>query len=809
MSEALKIDHVLEKRRQRSKRSLVDVLQFIFIEKKVFLFIVALLLGRAVILYNISPFALAFLATVWSTHQKRMFVVAALIFIGALTYSVEQAVFIMLSTTIFYLFTRFLKDRSNLRFIMLFVFLSSILTRVFLLSISNQITPFEWAHLFIEGLLGVVLLLIFMQSIPLIAHKRYQPALKNEEIICLLILFASILTGLIGWNIQGVALEHVFSRYIVVTLAFIGGAAIGSTVGVVTGLVLSLANVLNVYEMSLLAFSGLMGGLLQEGKKHGASLGLLVGTVLVGMYGEASVLSITMAESALAIFFFYLTPTKWLQKVSKYIPGTNEYTFEERKYLQKIRDVTAQRVEKFSGVFAALSESFIQSTEAVGEKGYQHETDYFLSRVTEKSCQQCFMKNRCWQKNFDKTYTLMEDIKDELLENEKLEPTTMYPFENHCVKAKKVINIMEKEVGLLQVNKHLKRQVSESKKIVADQLQGVSEVMDDFAKEMMQERQRHEKQEIQILRAMKQLDIHLEKLEIYQLEKGNIDISMSITFYDYHGEGAKLIAPVITDILDETVVVVEEEISPFPNGISFLTFGSARRFQVETGFAVAAKGGGLVSGDSHTMMELGQGKLAIAISDGMGNGLRAREESRETLRLLEQILQSGISEQVAIKSINSILALRTTDEIFATLDLAMINLHNATLRFLKIGSSPSFIKRGDEVIQLTGNNLPIGIIEHVELDTVSTTLKSEDILVMMSDGLFDGPKHVINNDLWLERKIKEMKTNNPQEIADLLLEEVVRGELGVIHDDITVVVAKVTKENPQWATFSVTTPQAK
>lgn len=808
MSEVLKIDHVLERRRQKAKRSLVDILQYIFIEKKLFLYIVALLLGRAVILYNISPFALAFLATVWSTHQKRMFLIAALIGVGALTHSVEQAVFIMLATTIFYLFTRFLKDRSHLRFIMLFVFLSSILTRVFLVSISNQITPFEWVHLFVEGLLGVILLLIFMQSVPLIAHKRYQPALKNEEIICLLILFASVLTGLIGWSIQGIALEHVFSRYIVVTLAFIGGAAIGSTVGVVTGLILSLANVLNVYEMSLLAFSGLMGGLLQEGKKHGASLGLLVGTVLVGMYGETSIISITMAESLLAIIFFYLTPTKWLQKVSKYIPGTNEYSYEERKYLQKVRDVTAQRVEQFSAVFAALSESFIQSTEAVGDRESQHETDYFLSRVTEKSCQQCFMKNRCWQKNFDKTYTLMEGMKDELLEHEVLEPATIYPFENHCVKAKKVIHIMEKEVGLLKVNKQLKQQVSESKKIVADQLQGVSEVMDDFAKEMVQERQRHEKQEIQILRAMKQLDIHLEKLEIYQLEKGNIDISMSIIFYDYHGEGAKLIAPVITDILDETVVVVEEEISPFPNGISFLTFGSARRFQVDTGFAVAAKGGGLVSGDSHTIMELGKGKLAIAISDGMGNGLRAREESRETLRLLEQILQSGISEKVAIKSINSILALRTTDEVFATLDLAMINLHNATLRFLKIGSSPSFIKRGDEVIQLSGNNLPIGIIEHVELDTVSTTLKCDDILVMMSDGLFDGPKHVVNNDLWLERKIKEMKTDDPQEIADLLLEEVIRGELGVIHDDITVVVAKVTRKNPQWATFSVTTPHA-
>src|SRR5699024_5001852 len=200
------MDHVLEKRKKREKRSLLAILQFIFIEKKVFLFIIALLLGRAVILFNISPFALAFLATLCSTHQKRMFVLAALVCIGAFTHSLEQASFIFLSITIFYLFTRFfnifylfthfIKNRSHLKFFMLFVFLSYILTRIFLISIMNQITPFEWVHLVIEGVLTVMLLLIFMQSIPLISHKRYQPALKNEEIICLLILFASVLTGL-------------------------------------------------------------------------------------------------------------------------------------------------------------------------------------------------------------------------------------------------------------------------------------------------------------------------------------------------------------------------------------------------------------------------------------------------------------------------------------------------------------------------------------------------------------------------------------------------------------------------------------
>ncbi|MEI3604578.1 stage II sporulation protein E [Pseudogracilibacillus sp. SE30717A] len=803
MSQALKIETVIEKKRSRGKDRIQSILKDIFIEKKLLLFLVGLLLGRAVILYNISPFAIAFLATAWSVYRKRMFAVIVFILLGAWSYSLEHAVFVSISVVVFMVLAHFLKNRNNIRILMLFIFLSTILTRLFLYSLSNQITPYEWVHLFIEGVLGIVLFLIFMQSLPLLALKRYQPALKNEELICIVILLASILTGFIGWEIYNVSLEHVFSRYIVLTLAFVGGAAIGSTVGVVTGLVLSLANVASLYQMSLLAFSGLLGGLLHEGKKHGVSVGLLVGTFLVGIYGEMETFTATMLESVIAIFLFYLTPNVLLKQLSKYIPGTTEYSFEERKYLQKIRDVTAQRVEQFSAVFEALSKSFIQSTDKSTDKERIDETDYFLSLVTEKTCQMCFMKERCWQKQFDKTYSLMEEMKNDLVYQNEIDVKNLTKFENYCVKSKQVVDTMANEVSLLKINKKLKKQVMESKKIVADQLKGVSDVMDNFAKEIVKERKRHEKQEIQIIRALKQMDIHLEKLDIYRLEKGSIDIEMSIIFKDYHGEGPKLIAPVLTDILQETIVVTEEEISPFPNGISFLTFGSAKQYEVETGVAVAAKGGGFISGDSFTTMELGKGKYALAISDGMGNGLRAREESMETLRLLEQILQTGISEQVAIKSINSILALRTTDEIFATLDLAIINLHNAMLRFLKIGSTPSFIKRGDDVIQLEANNLPIGIIEHVELETLCEPLKSGDILIMMSDGIFDGPKQVKNNDLWLKRKIRSMKTEDPQAIADLLLEEVVRGELGVIRDDMTVIVAKVTKHKPKWATIPV------
>ena len=87
---------------------------------------------------------------------------------------------------------------------------------------------------------------------------------------------------------------------------------------------------------------------------------------------------------------------------------------------------------------------------------------------------------------------------------------------------------------------------------------------------------------------------------------------------------------------------------------AILYFGSAREFIVETGVANAAKGGAWISGDSHSTIELGAGKYAIAISDGMGNGERAHKESTETIQLLQKILHSGIDETVAIKSVNSV-----------------------------------------------------------------------------------------------------------------------------------------------------------
>lgn len=806
MSSILEIDGKITKRKvgglRKAKKKLISHVKYMLIEKGWLFFIVGFLLGRAVILSVVSPFAVAFLATIWLIHRRSSAKVMLAILAGALTFSMMQGIFILLAMFIFIMLAGIFKNKKNQQLkVPLFVFISTVIPRMFFYSIADQLTSYQWMLLLVEGVLGTILVLIFMQSIPLLEPDRYKPNLKNEEIVCMIILIASILTGTIGWQIYDASIEQILSRYFVLLFSFVGGAAIGSTVGVVAGLILSLANVANLYQMSLLAFSGLLGGLLKEGKKIGVSIGLLVGTFLVGIYGSASTLTPSIIESLVAISLFMLTPASWFNTLSRYIPGTEEYTNEQEQYLQKVRNVTAKRVEQFSDVFDALSRSFAHSEEYDIEDHYsKRETDYFLSKVTEKTCQKCFMKERCWERSFDKTYSIMEQLKDSLTDNNEPNHKLMREFENHCTKANKVIPVMKEEISFFDANQKLKRQVMESKRLVADQLKGVSEVMDDFAKEILKEREHHEKQEIQIIQALQYMGIELEKLDIYQLEKGNIDIEMTVSFYDYRGEGAKLIAPVLSDILNEMVIVKEEKISPFPNGYCYLSFGSAKEYIIDTGVANAARGGGVISGDSYTMIELGTGKYAMAISDGMGNGKRAREESEETLRLLQQILQTGIPEKVAIKSINSILSLRTTDEMFATLDLAVINLHNAYVRFLKIGSTPSYIKRGDKILNIESSNLPMGIIQEFDVEIVNEQLKAGDILIMMSDGIFEGPKHVQNTDMWLKRKIREMQTEEPQEIADLLLEEVIRTRSGAIEDDMTILVAKINRNSPKWKT---------
>lgn len=785
-------------------------LQSFFLKKGFLLLIIGFLLGRALIIAKLSPFSLPFFAAVYFVRRDKAPIALIGLIAGAATVSLLKAVSAFGTAFLFLLAFRLSKKWINhelkaLPFFVFFTLLGGKLLESFVLT--KKLTLYDGMMASVEASLGFILTLIFIQSLPLLSISKRRQTLKTEEIVCLIIMLASVMTGTIGWEVYDLSVEHIMSRYLVLIFAFVAGATVGSTVGVVTGLIFSLANVSSFYHMSLLAFAGLLGGLLKEGRKLGVAAGLFIATLLIGMYGEEGInLFKTVMETTVAVFLFILTPQALLTKLAKHIPGTSEYVAEQQQYMRKMRDVTAKRVDQFSNVFQALSKSFssYDETSQWNDEESERELDYFLSNVTEKTCQTCFKKDHCWTRNFNTTYDYMKEIMHELENNEgTLSLKLSREWEKHCTRSNKVTEAIQQELALFHANQKLKKQVQESRRLVADQLRGVSEVMGDFAKEIQKERENHHKQEELILEALQEFGIHIEQVEIYSLEQRNVDIDMTIPYCQGYGECEKLIAPMLSDILRETIVVNKEECSTYPNGFCHVTFRSAKAFTVDTGIAHAAKDGGFISGDSYSTIELGGGKYAIAISDGMGNGERAHIESKETLQLLQKILQSGIEEKVAIKSVNSVLSLRTTDEIFSTLDLAMIDLQNAEAEFLKIGSTPSFIRRGNKVIKVEASNLPMGILQEFEVDVVSEQLKAGDLLIMMSDGVFEGPKHVENFDLWMKRKISELKTNNPQEIADLIMEEVIRSRSGYIEDDMTVVVTKIMHNTPKWSSIPI------
>ncbi|WLR53325.1 stage II sporulation protein E [Bacillus tianshenii] len=765
---------------------------------------VGFLLGRAMILNQLTPFALPFFAAVLMMKREKSGWAALAVIVGSISQSWIHTAYISALIVMFFLchaiISRFSYD--VLKIVPATVLIAAAATRIsFTYFLTGNITNYDYMMSAVEAGLGFILTMIFIQSIPLISPQKRKKALKHEEMICLMILCASVLTGTIGWSIYDLSVEHIFARYLVVVFALAGGAAIGSTVGVVIGLILSLADVASLYQMSLLAFSGLLGGLLKDGRKVGVSAGLLIGTLLIGLYGEnLYAFTPTLFESLIALALFLMTPKKLFARVERYIPGTEEHRKEQQQYLRRIRDSTAKRVEQFSTLFQTLSNSFQQQgIISEEEEDETKEIDYFLSNVTEKTCQSCFRKHACWQKNFNKTYDYMLQIMQEAENNANAPNHRLdYEWRQHCKYPKKVVDTIYQQYSFYQANQKLKQQVMESRRLVAEQLLGVSQVMGDFAKEIQKERENLQNQEEQILEALGKMGIEIGHVEIFTLVKGNVDIEMSIPYCNGNGECEKVIAPMLSDILGETIIVKKEECASYPNGYCHVVFSSSKAFVVDTGVATAAKGGAFVSGDSYSLVEIGSSKYALAISDGMGNGERAHMESHETLKLLQRILQSGIDEQVAIKSVNSILSLRTTDEIFSTLDLAMIDLQDATAKFLKIGSSPSFIKRGERVMKVEAGNLPIGIIQDMEVDVVSEQLKAGDLLIMMSDGIFEGPRDVENYDIWMKRKIREFETKDPQEIADLILEEVVRTS-GQIADDMTVVVARIEHNTPKWA----------
>lgn len=178
----------------------------------------------------------------------------------------------------------------------------------------------------------------------------------------------------------------------------------------------------------------------------------------------------------------------------------------------------------------------------------------------------------------------------------------------------------------------------------------------------------------------------------------------------------------------------------------------------------------------------------------MGSGPDAMKSSKIAIKMLERLLKAGFEKEASLKLINTTLVANTQEDMYATLDIQILDLYAGNMEFIKNGACPTFIKRNKEVQQLKSLTLPTGILENADLVVYDYDLEDGDILVMCSDGIIDSNTEYINRELWVKYLLEDIQTDDSKQIANMILNEAIDNQFGMQKDDMTVIVAKVSKK---------------
>jgi len=162
----------------------------------------------------------------------------------------------------------------------------------------------------------------------------------------------------------------------------------------------------------------------------------------------------------------------------------------------------------------------------------------------------------------------------------------------------------------------------------------------------------------------------------------------------------------------------------------------------DVGVAAAPITGGAVCGDTAWSGRLQDGRYLVALSDGMGHGEAAALSSRQTVELLRLCLDAGYTRRQTLTAVNGMLLLGGGGERFATADLLTIDLWNGHAALDKLGAAASWLYQQGTLSRLTGDALPLGILEEVDGSDNTLRLSAGDALVLLSDGVEDAFRSV-------------------------------------------------------------------
>lgn len=171
----------------------------------------------------------------------------------------------------------------------------------------------------------------------------------------------------------------------------------------------------------------------------------------------------------------------------------------------------------------------------------------------------------------------------------------------------------------------------------------------------------------------------------------------------------------------------------------------------------------------------------VLLCDGMGTGIGAAQEGQDAASLLRRMLSASFPAEHALRSVNSLLALRGRAAA-VTIDLVELRLDSGRAALYKWGAAPSLLLYDEMAEKIGTAGPPPGLSVTDGRETVERlSLRRGEVLVLLSDGV-DGEA--------VQRRIALHTQRPPEELAAEILE---LGASGA-EDDATAVVIRLVPD---------------
>ena len=328
------------------------------------------------------------------------------------------------------------------------------------------------------------------------------------------------------------------------------------------------------------------------------------------------------------------------------------------------------------------------------------------------------------------------------------------------------------------------RQLSEQRAVFAGQLQEMSRMLSSIAGQESSVEKISEKKYRQLVREMKSEGILVGDLFYIRAGDGHRQYNIQLRTLKPVSISSEDAAGLLSVLLDMRLV-------PHRNCGFFLSqewgtylFQEEPSYHVLTGSAKAIKQSETVSGDNFESFEHGEGSVAILLSDGMGAGESALKSSAVVVDLMQRFLEAGFSVDAAVRLVNGVLLTGGAEQNTSTIDCCTIDLYRGTCHFCKAGAAPSYLKL---VEQISSRNLPLGLVEEPERESVTRYLEDGDYIILLSDGVVDALNQGVG-EAALPEIISRFQSKNPSELANDILGYALRQCRGEVRDDMTVLV---------------------